>query len=307
MGAQPTLPLQVWLPGLASFAAGHPLQQWLARADRLDQGAHGYMAGLAGYFEPLETPFAAAALTRDFLTGDAGDDNWLAADPAWVQPDLTGVRLLACGHLGLQMDEALNLAEPLRPLFGEAGMQLEISTPDRWHVRLPGDASWPDFAAPEQALGEDLSQHLPQGVEGRRWRVLLNEIQVVLHQHPRNAQRRAAGLAPVNSLWLWGGGCLPQRLHSPRHGVVADDLLLNAMASRAGLARRPRTAENVSAAGPGWLVDLQDLPAGAIEADWWPTLQALLSRRPVELHFASAERWQCRPWHRWRVWRGAGH
>src|SRR3546814_1479129 len=53
-------------------------------------------------------------------------------------------------------------------------MQLEISTPDRWHLRLPPDTPLPDFAAPEQALGEDLAQHLPQGAQGRRWRVHLS-------------------------------------------------------------------------------------------------------------------------------------
>ncbi len=298
--------MQIWLPELASFAPARPLHRWLARADRLAEGAHGYMAGLASHFDDLDTPFAAAALTREFLAGDAGDATWLAADPAWVQPDLTGVRLLACGQLGLQMDEALSLAEPLHPLFAEAGMQLKVSTPDRWHLRLPADASLPEFAAPEQALGEDLSQHMPQGAEGRRWRVLLNEIQVVLHQHPHNVQRRAAGRAPVNSLWLWGGGALPQRLHSPLCGVAADDLLLNAMARHAGLALRPRTTQTVAAAEPGWLIDLQDLPAGEIESHWWPILESLLNRGPLQLHFASAERWQCRPWHRWRFWRGAG-
>src|SRR3546814_1508602 len=60
----------------------------------------------------------------------------------------------------LDMDAAQALAEPLRPIFDEAGMQLEISTPDRWHLRLPPDTPLPDFAAPEQALGEDLAQHL---------------------------------------------------------------------------------------------------------------------------------------------------
>src|SRR3546814_16858597 len=84
---------------------------------------------------------------RQFLAGDAGDDIWLSADPAWVQPDMNGVRLLACGQMQLDMDAAQALAEPLRPIFDEAGIQLEISTPDRWHLRLPPDTPLPAFAA----------------------------------------------------------------------------------------------------------------------------------------------------------------
>ncbi len=306
MSAKSEQSLQLWLPALAHFEPNHPLREWLARADRLSDGHAGYLGGLSDYFQGIDASLPAAAITREFLAGDAADATWLSADPAWVQPDMNGVRLLACGQLQLSMDDAQALAEPLKSVFDEAGLQLEISTPDRWHLKLPDNTSLPDFAAPEQALGEDLSQHLPQGAEGRRWRVLLNEIQVLLHQHPLNAQRRAGGLAPVNSLWLWGGGRLPGTLRSPLHGVISDDLLLRALAGRADVAQQARTPETVAAVGPGWLVDLQDLPASELAAHWWPTLRPLLSRQSTVLHFASAERWQRKPWHRWRIWRGAG-
>ena len=298
--------LQLWLPALAHFEPAHPLRQLLARANRLGDGTAGYLAGLGDYFQGVDANLPAAALTRDYIAGDAAGATWLSADPAWVQPDMNGVRLLACGQLQLEMAEAQALAEPLKAVFDEAGLQLEISTPDRWHLRLPPNSPLPNFAAPEQALGEDLSQHLPQGADGRRWRLLLNEIQVLLHQHPLNAERRAHGLAPVNSLWLWGGGNLPERFHSDLRGVISDDLLLSALAKRAGVTRQARTPETVAAAAPAWLIDLQDLPASNIESHWWPILRTLLDRQSVVLHFASGERWLRKPWHRWRIWRGAG-
>lgn len=306
MSATPEQSLQMWLPALAHVEPDHPLREWLVRADRLTDGHAGYLGGLGDYFHGIDADLPAAAITREFLAGDAADAIWLSADPAWVQPDMNGVRLLACGQLQLSMDEAQALAEPLKPVFDEAGLHLEISTPDRWHLKLPADTTLPSFAAPEQALGEDLSQHLPPGAEGRRWRVLLNEIQVLLHQHPLNAQRRARGLAPVNSLWLWGGGSLSGPLKSHLCGVISDDLLLRALASRADMAQHPRTPESIAAATSGWLIDLQDLPPGEIASRWWPALQPLLDRQSVVLHFASAERFRRKPWHRWRIWRGTG-
>ncbi|MBQ4853569.1 phosphoglycerate mutase [Rhodanobacter sp. B2A1Ga4] len=298
--------LQLWLPALAHFEPAHPLRAWLARADRLPDGSTGYLGGLGDYFRGVDAGVPAAAITRQLLAGDAADQLWLLADPAWVEPDMNGVRLLACGRMGLDMDAAQALAEPLRPVFDEAGMQLEIATPDHWHLRLPPDTPLPDFAAPEQALGEDLAQHLPQGAQGRRWRVLLNDVQVLLHQHPLNTRRRAHGQSPVNSLWLWGGGRLPPPSMSELAGVVSDDLLLHALAARAGVAWQSRTAEAIAAGAAGWLIDLQDLPAHELALRWWPLLQPLLERRAVRLHFASGERWQRKPWHRWRYWRGAG-
>ena len=298
--------LRLWLPARKSFAPGHPLLERLRQADRLGDGAAGYLGGLGEYFAGVDANLPAAAITREFLVGDAADTCWLSADPAWVQPDMTGVRLLACGQLHLGMDDARALAEPLLPVFADAGMQLLVSTPDHWHVQLPPGVAVPTFDVPEQAMGEDLAQHLPAGKEGRLWRILLNEIQVLLHQHPLNAQRRAHALAPVNSLWLWGGGHLPKPMRSTLQGTVSDDLLLSALAARANLVPLERTADSVTGARPGWLVDLQDLPATEIASTWWPSLQSLFERQPLQLQFSSGERWLHRPWHRWRFWRGAG-
>jgi hypothetical protein len=295
-------PLECWLPDLQRFDPTHPVHALLQRADRMENGAVGYLGGLSGYFQCSEG-MPAAALTREHLAGDADGSSWLSADPAWVQPDLSGARLLACGQLQLSMDEALALAEPLKPVFSDAGMSLEVSSPDRWHVRLPSPMPLPDFDAPEQALGEDLYEHLPQGPDGRRWRVLLNEVQVLLHQHPANTQRRARGLPPVNSVWLWGGGVLPQRVVTPLPGAIGEDVLLLALAKRAGIPVQSRDQASVSAAAAGWLIDLQDLAADDIAATWWPLLQAQARRQPLMLSFASGERWHARPWHRLRFWR----
>lgn len=296
-------PLELWLPALTRFAPDHPLRQRLARADRLPDGPRGYLAGLSHFFRGGGADLAAAALLREHAAHDAGDAPWLCADPCWVQAEMNGARLLACGQLGLTMEEAEALAAPLHPVFHDAGMRLEVTTPDRWQLRLAPGTPVPAFAAPEQALGEDLFQHLPQGVEGKRWRVLINEVQVLLHQHPANAGRRARGLPPVNSLWLWGAGALPARVAATHATVIGADPLLAALAARAGVSMRSRSRASVLAAAAGTLVDLQDLPVAEIEQAWWPVIDALLRGQAVQLSFASGERGRHRPWHRWRLWR----
>lgn len=304
MSAQAT---RLWLPALDRFDRAHPLRRLLAQADRLADDTRGRLECLADAFHAGTARLPAAALIREHLAGDAGDASWLNADPAWVQPDMSGVRLLACGSMPLDMDEAQAFRQALQPVFADAGLRLEISAPDCWQLRLPADAPVPDFDTPEQALGEDLYQHLPQGAEGRAWRVLLNEAQVLLHRHPLNAARQSRGLAPVNSVWLWGAGRLPAQLRSAFAGVVGNDELLLALAARAGIPGHPLTQEAMAAAQAGWLVDLQELPAGELARDWWPGVQALAQRQALHFVFASGERWSWRPWQRWRFWRGVSH
>ena len=75
--ATPDPSLQLWLPALAHFEPAHPLRAWLARADRLSAGGSGYLGGLGDHFPGVDASVPAAAITRQFLAGDAGDDLWL--------------------------------------------------------------------------------------------------------------------------------------------------------------------------------------------------------------------------------------
>jgi hypothetical protein len=265
----------------------------LGRGDRLADGEAGELAQLQRHFQLLPRGWPMAALTRDLDTGDAGDRTWLRADPAYVRLEATGARLQGWANLGLARDESEELLRTLRPLFGEAGMALSAPVPERWYLELARGTPLPDFVAPPEALGADLFAQLPAGPEGRRWRALFNEVQVLLHQHPLNAARIAAGLAPVNALWFWGAGQLPDSVRSSARGVLSVDAELLALAARAGL---PATTD----AGQGALVDLRR------QRDWTKVERVLLDalgEGEVLLDFADGARWRLATGQRWRFWR----
>ena len=301
--------LHLLMPAQGRGPKPSPLVDWRRYGDRLPSAAPGRAAQLATIVRWDGATLPVAALTREALHGDAGDALWLCADPAHVQPDLAGARMLACGSLDLDAVEAAELAAPLRPLFGDQGLLLELSTPARWHLRaLPGTVL-PDFAPPEAVLGADLLAHLPAGGEGRRWRALLTEAQVILHQHPRNAERRAAGLPPVNSLWFWGGGALPAWVECACTRVVGDDPVLHALARRAGCDAMARPAVDAFDVreGDAVVLDLADLAPDALPP-WLLRVDALLRRgrlTSLQVTGADGERVLVRRWHRWRFWRRA--
>src|SRR3546814_6194541 len=139
---------------------------------------------------------------------------------------MTAVRLLACGDMGLDQDEADALLRPLKPLFGDLGWPISAPSSERWYVSLPRDARLPAFTDPDTALGAEIHDLLPAGNDGRRWRAVLNEAQIVLHNHPVNAERVRSGRMPVNSLWFHGGGRLPDQVACDVQTVYSNDFSL---------------------------------------------------------------------------------
>lgn len=248
----------------------------LGRADREEGLGAGRRAQLLRHFRLVPNHWPIAALTRQMDAGDAAGSAWLRADPCRVQPDINGARLLGFGDtLGVTGEDAAQLLPALKPLFGDTGFPIDAPVPSRWYLRLPREARLPAFTEPDDALGADLFDHLAEGSEGRRWRMLLSEAQVVLHNHPWNAHRQAAGRPPINSLWFWGGGVLPDHVLSQHACVHGDDETCAALASAAGLHRPLPTRFEIAEGDTAFdLVALRDL--ATFEAHWLqPALAAL--------------------------------
>lgn len=291
---------------LASRFAGQPLPSALAKvlaqADR-ETGQASDRGQLRRHFQLIPDHWPIAALTRQLDAGDAAQSSWLRVDPAHVAPDMGGARLLSHGEaLALTREDVAQLLPALRPLFGDAGFALDAPHPSRWYLRLPRESRLPEFATPDDVLGEDLFAHLPQGELGRRWRALLTETQVVLHNHPWNAMRASMGRPAVNSVWFWGAGASPDFVRTRYRQIKGNDVLLRALASAAGVSQETTEADQVDA-----LVDLRhlrDLGLLASEAVQ-PLLHAVRQRelQSLTLDFEDGLVFQLRRDQRWRFWR----
>lgn len=278
----------------------------LGRADVDRGGEAGEGLQLQRHVDVLPRGWPVAAVTRQRDAGDAAGAAWLRADPAWIRPDINGARLYGHGD-ALQLDaaEAEDLLRPLKPLFGDAGMPIDAPAPGRWYLRLPPGTPLPAFTPPDEALGTDFFEHLAEGADARRWRMLLNEAQIVLHNHPRNAGRVSRGLPPVNSLWFWGGGVLPDRVGMRAGQVLTRDDALAAMADAAGAHVAEPSAFAVPEADT--LVDLRSGRDLRQLAEEWlaPALDALRTGAisSLVLDLADGQRLTVRRSQRWRVWR----
>lgn len=300
--------LTLLLPASARFAGialPPALAGRLGRAERAQREV-GEPAQLARHFDLLPRGWPSAALTRLLDAGedDARSATWLRADPAYIRPDINGARLLGIGaNLGMTQADADALLPALRPLFGDAGFQLDAPHPTRWYLRLPAGTPLPAFTAPEEALGDDVFEHIPSEASARRWRLLESEIQITLHNHPHNAVRLAAGRVPVNALWFWGGGCLPDAVSCHAPTVYSEDPAVRGAAlcgKLKGMSLPASLLEIETAA----LVDLRSQrDVRALVENWLAPAAMRAASREVMLDFADGQTFALRPGQRWRFWR----
>ncbi len=289
------------------------LAGFLGRATRLPSGAAGERAQLLRHFDLLPRGWPAAALTRQTDVGDADAAAWVRADPAWVRPEMTGARLFACSDgVGVTQADVDAFLPELQPLFGDAGFVLDAPVPSRWYLQVLREAPLPEFVDPSDALGVDVFDLLPGKSEeacaaSRRWRVLLNDAQIVLHNHPRNAQRIASGMPPINSLWFWGGGTLPGRVSTAYAEVRTDDATLRSFAMVAGVTSMQALPGQWSPPTRPTLIDLRSARSmDELASDWMiPAIKAMGDGEvdSIVLDLEDGMRFLLMRRQRWRFWR----
>ncbi len=160
---------------------------------------------------------------------------WLACmDPVSVAADLRELHLVDPAP-GLTAPEAEALATTIRASLEERGLTLHRPRSDRWYVSSARPLVF-YAAAPAVVSAGRLRDELPAGPDAARVTALCNDIQMLWHDHPVNRERAARGRAPVNSVWIWGGGSAGRdaRPDDPPPPLFSADPLLRGLWSRLG-------------------------------------------------------------------------
>jgi hypothetical protein len=208
------------------------LQTLLARGTRQSCLAEGVEAALCmalGIERQQDWPLAPITLAAD--GGEAQDAYWLRADPVHLRLMRDRIVLANGNALSLSREEAGALADAIGQHFGDELKPLPLH-PRRWYLRFPVAPNLTTTPL-SVAVGRDIDPLLPRGGDAMRFRSQLNELQMLLHEHPVNQAREARGDLSVNSLWLWGGGQQPdsRTLSIPIYTRDPEALALGAFCS----------------------------------------------------------------------------
>lgn len=208
-----------------------------------------------------DLPLASLSLLAD--GGAPGQNPWMRADPVSLRPERGGLVLADSRAFSVSAQEAKLLIDALNRHFEQEGLVFACHDPRRWYMRLPRPAEV-RTTFPSEAAGGAVDGLLPGGAEGPKWRAFVNEVQMLFHELPLNQERDEKGLPPINSVWLWGAGALPQLRARPFAIVLSDDSIARGLGLATGAAALALSAdfsEWINQPGPETLIVLDALRA----------------------------------------------
>ena len=156
-----------------------------------------------GYTPPEGTNLGTGLASLHAGVKNPSETVWLAELSA-ITVGREGATLAHPASFEVTTDEADALFDAVSVLWtGRAISALPLNA-RQWRIWLDPNASTRSLT-PAAMAEMRLTDWWPQEDSLREWRRLLNEIQMVWHEHPVNLARAERGELPINSLWLYGG------------------------------------------------------------------------------------------------------
>jgi hypothetical protein len=238
----------VLLPGLCGPQSDPPVSNYLrprpAALDRLltrskpvSCRAAGLEAVLARWFGlegRQQDALPVAPLTYRSDTGESASGYLMRADPVHLRADQSSLRLFDADTFSITQEEMDQLVASFNAFYAGHDLQLHAPTPRRCYLSLPA-APGMTTTALSQVAGQDINAFLPRGDKSADWHRLLNEVQMLFHDHPVNAAREQRGEPAINSLWFWGGGVSPKRLQCQARRIASNHPLVKGLALQADI------------------------------------------------------------------------
>ncbi len=207
-------------------------------ADSFDAGEDVSLLSLLGY-EPETHYIAPAVLEAQALGVDIGDGEVpVCCDFIQLQSSHNDMVMKDFTGGNMTNEDASLLLEALQDQIEEA--QFHAGAGPRNLMVIESPPLNGKLNPPNELIGEGIRQFLPEGEEFKELVYIMNQAQIILHNHPFNQERQRQGKDTINSVWLWGTGSArklpPFRERFGKSGaVVTSSLLFTGMAKSAGL------------------------------------------------------------------------
>lgn len=274
---------------LASLQSASALARLLAKAQvsQLDVPLEALICQQFRLSEESDWPIAAVSASADGL--EVGDSYWLRADPVHFVMQRDCFSLSEPAPLFVQSAHAALMVASLNAHFAQDGLVFCIGKSGTWYIRADKTVQI-TTTLPSIAMDKNVHHFMPQGVESAKWKSILNEVQMLLHEHPANQTRESGGELVINSVWLSGGGLMPESKTLQRDVdlIITNNVLNQGLATWTNTPCQPvptnldkvlrNTAQHVRLTLP------QSQLSNAISLDktWFAPLLAALKNKQIE-------------------------
>jgi hypothetical protein len=272
------------LPGLFAAANASEIKQLapalaklLARGSANKENSDSTETWIAQRLGLEGQPFAAIALLGE-PGSDPGTSHWLRADPIHLSINRDRVVMLDGSQLNITSEQADAMCNSLQTHFAGDGLRFRAAHPERWYVASENPIAI-DSHPPSAVRGRSIADYGFDGTDRGIWQSRLSEMQMLLHAHPVNEAREAADQLPINGVWFWGAGVLPENATLTYSHIVANDALLAgaAVLTQAHYARLEQFELTALPASARALIALDQLDALAAYGDGGAWREALIA------------------------------
>ncbi len=219
-----------------------------------------------GYIPPAGANLGMGLAALHAGVKNTSETVWLAELSA-ISVGREGATIAHPASFEITTDEADALFDSVSGLWTDRAISALPLNNRQWRIWLDPNASTRSLT-PAAMAEMRLTDWWPQEDSLREWRRLLNEIQMVWHEHPVNLARAERGELPINSLWLYGGaqGWSPAQPALQTAVETANRLRVQ---KEALAARQPQTATFSSA------LIYEGLHIPYLQGDWAAWIAAL--------------------------------
>jgi hypothetical protein len=253
-----------------------PAAEWLIgrgkRAPRPCSSWREWLLDDADLGPDLLKRFPAGPCVSAAWTGERARGTWACAAPVHLATAIDHLQLAAPAPLPLAAEESSEFVTSLNAHLDGSGFRLHALPGRGWLCECPPGLACTGVE-PAAAVGRNLRELLPAGRDAPRVRALVNELQMLLHEHPVNERRALLGAPAMNSLWLWGfraavepspargswspmtiglpdyGGCMAGRL---RRRIGSANSCASTVLRCAWASRRPAGMKTCASIGRHW-------------------------------------------------------
>ena len=280
---------------------------------RVDDAPDALLCQAVSIEKQADWPVAAISSLAENTHPEVGADYWLNVD--FVHFVLQRDYFTLADILPLAAGEAADLVASLNRHFAEDGLEfIQGGTSGRCYLRLPSDPGI-STTQPQQVIGLETTSYMPRGAGAAKWNRLLNEMQMLMFEHPVNQAREQRGELAANSVWLSGGGVLPQMAGSQaaeRVCMLGDTPLIKGLNILRQMPSHgiPQNAQQLLSydADSTWLAINKDSGLENEGAWFAPLLHALKQGRLMQLTLLFEQpghlvKLQVSPRDTWKFWR----